>query len=377
MPPIRILIVDDSAIIRKVLSEGLAVDPALEVIGTAPNGQIALSKIPLLHPDIITLDVEMPVMNGLETLVEIRKAYPKLPVIMFSTLTESGASTTLDALALGASDYATKPTNTGSLDGTLVQIREQLIPKIKALCSRRQTASLPTATSRAVVARPSTHSTKPTKIDLLAIGTSTGGPNALGELIPRLPGDLPVPVVIVQHMPRLFTRLLSNRLNDVSPLKVQEGMAGAILNPGEVWIAPGDFHMTVERKGTSFRLALNQDAPENSCRPAVDPLFRSVASSFGPAVLAVVLTGMGSDGVVGARHIRENGGQVIVQDEASCVVWGMPGQVVAAGLADAIYPLDSMARAITQRIGLRRHSSSDINQRAVAADLFNSKVLRR
>jgi two-component system, chemotaxis family, protein-glutamate methylesterase/glutaminase len=353
MPPIRILIVDDSAVIRKVLGEGLTSDPALEVVGTAANGQIAMTKIPQVNPDLVTLDVEMPCMNGLETLVEIRKSYPKLPVIMFSTLTERGAATTLDALAFGASDYVTKPSNTGSLNETLQQIREQLIPKVKALCGSGRAAQ--DAKSGASVCRPlSPPARESAVIELLAIGASTGGPNALAELIPAIPGDFPVPVVIVQHMPPVFTRLLAARLNERSPLTVQEGKAGQVLKAGEAWIAPGNYHMTVERVGTTVRLATNQESPENSCRPAVDPMFRSVAKVFGAHVLAVVLTGMGYDGVNGAQHIREKGGQVCVQDEASSVVWGMPGQVAAAGLADGIYPLKSMAQEIIRRVSGKR-----------------------
>jgi two-component system, chemotaxis family, protein-glutamate methylesterase/glutaminase len=352
MPPIRILIVDDSAVIRKVLGESLISDPELQVVGTAANGQIAVSKIPQVNPDLVTLDVEMPEMNGLETLSAIRKTHPALPVIMFSTLTERGATTTLDALALGASDYVTKPSNTGSLEATLAQIREQLIPKVKALCRRRTGApTQPASLLRSMSPQPRRDFTQ---VDVLAIGASTGGPNALAELVPAIPGDFPVPIVIVQHMPPLFTRLLAARLNERSPLTVQEGSPGHILKPGEAWIAPGDYHMVLERFGTSVRLATNQDPPENSCRPAVDPLFRSVAKAFGAHVLAVVLTGMGYDGVNGAQHIREKGGQVYVQDEASSVVWGMPGQVAASGLADGVYPIRAMADAIVRRVIAKR-----------------------
>jgi two-component system chemotaxis response regulator CheB len=357
MPPIRILIVDDSSVIRKVLSDGLAPDASLEVVGTAANGRIALAKIPQVNPDLVTLDVEMPEMNGLETLAEIRKTYPKLPVIMFSTLTERGAATTLDALALGASDYVTKPSNTGSLEVTLAQIREQLIPKIRALCASRLVTQLAPLSAapipRSLGAQPARQLTR---IDLLAIGASTGGPNALAELMPAIPGNFPVPIVIVQHMPPVFTRLLASRLNGRSELTIREGVAGEILRPGEAWIAPGDYHMTVERRGTSVLLAMNQGPPENSCRPAVDPMFRSAAKVFGANVLAVVLTGMGCDGSHGAQHIREKGGHILVQDEASSVVWGMPGQIAAAGLADATYPLSSMAAEIGRRVAMKRAS---------------------
>lgn len=356
MPPIRILIVDDSAVIRRVLCDGLSSDPALEIVGTAANGHIALAKIPQVSPDLVTLDVEMPAMNGLETLVALRKLYPRLPVIMFSTLTERGAATTLDALALGASDYATKPSNTGSLDATLAQIREQLIPKIKALCPSRLGVQAPPPPAPPLGPVRVEPSRELARVEIVAIGTSTGGPNALAQLIPAIPADFPVPIVIVQHMPPLFTRFLAARLNERSAINVQECKPGQILKAGEAWIAPGDYHMTVERCGTAVRLSTNQGPPENSCRPAVDPLFRSVAKTYGANVLAVVLTGMGSDGVIGAQHIRERGGQVFVQDEASCVVWGMPGQVTAAGLADATYPLDSMAQAIIKRVAAKRPS---------------------
>jgi two-component system chemotaxis response regulator CheB len=349
MQPVRILIVDDSAVIRKVLSNMLASDPEIVVAGTAGNGTQALARIPETKPDLVTLDIEMPGMDGLETLVEIRKLYPKLPVIMFSTLTERGASATLDALARGASDYVTKPSHRESPDNPheRVRVREELIRKIKSLCAVRVPQSRrppPILASARLQAR----------IDVVAIGTSTGGPNALTELIPQFPADFPVPIVIVQHMPALFTRLLSERLNTLAPLEVQEGKEGQKLQPGQVWIAPGDHHMTVARKGTEFVLGINHDPQENSCRPAVDVLFRSVAQTYGANVLAVVLTGMGADGTLGSGVIRGAGGEVIVQDEASSVVWGMPGSIVAASLADRICPLGGIAPEIMRRVSMRR-----------------------
>ena len=231
MPPIRVLVVDDSAVVRKVMCDGLAPDAGLSVVGTAANGRIALAKIPLLHPDIVTLDVEMPEMDGLEALTEIRKLYPKLPVIMFSALTERGAAITLDALALGASDYVAKPNNTGGLEATLRQLRAELIPKIKALCLARP--SLPAAVAPpAASARPSSSRLRQDfdRVDVLAIGTSTGGPNALAELLPAIPANFPVPIVIVQHMPPLFTRLLAGRLDQRCGLTIREGVDGEILN---------------------------------------------------------------------------------------------------------------------------------------------------
>jgi two-component system, chemotaxis family, protein-glutamate methylesterase/glutaminase len=368
MPPIRVLVVDDSAVVRKVMCDGLAPDAALEVVGTAANGRIALAKIPLVHPDIVTLDVEMPEMDGLEALAEIRKLYPKLPVIMFSTVTERGAAITLDALALGASDYVTKPSNTGSLEATLRQLRAELIPKIKALCAARPSLLAAPSSAAASSARAASKRTawELSRVDVLAIGTSTGGPNALADLLPAIPANFPVPIVIVQHMPALFTRLLAGRLNQKSGLNIREGVGGEILQPGDAWIAPGDFHMTVERKGAAVMLALDQSAPENYCRPAVDAMFRSVANAFGASVLAVVLTGMGRDGTSGAQLIHEKGGQVLVQDQASSIVWGMPGQVAAAGLADGTFSLKQMAAEICRRVALKRSSPSGASRPSAA-----------
>ncbi len=343
MAPIRILVVDDSAVIRRLLVDTLSGDPALEVVATAGDGRIALAKIPMCNPDVVTLDVEMPVMGGLETLVKIRKLYPKLPVIMFSTLTERGATATLDALARGASDYVTKPCQDGRSE--LARARDELTRKIKSLCEVRAPQPRPGPTL--VSARPQA------RIDVVAIGTSTGGPNALTALIPQLPADFPVPIVIVQHMPPLFTQLFAERLHKLGRLPVREGKEGERLERSQVWIAPGDHHMTVVGKGTEFALGINQEPPENSCRPAVDVLFRSVAQSYGANVLAVVLTGMGADGTRGSAVIREAGGEVMVQDEASSVVWGMPGSVVAAGLAHRIYPLAEIGLEVVRRVAMR------------------------
>lgn len=348
MQPVRILIVDDSAVVRKLLSYLLASDSEIVVAGTAGNGIQALARIPGLKPDLVTLDIEMPEMDGLETLVEIRKLYPKLPVIMFSSLTEHGAKATLDALARGASDYVTKPSPGEPKGLSQERVRQELIQKIKCLC--KVSAPQPRPVPKPIVAA----SRPQARIDIVAIGSSTGGPNALCELVPQFTADFSVPIVIVQHMPPLFTRQLAERLNARSPLLVQEGKEGERLQQGQVWIAPGDHHMTVTRMGTEFTLGINRDPQENSCRPAVDVLFRSVARSYGANVLGVVLTGMGSDGTRGSVVIREAGGAVIVQDEASSVVWGMPGNVVAAGLADRICPLEGIVPEVVRRVSMRR-----------------------
>ena len=348
MASIRILIVDDSVVIRKLLSDTLAGEKAFEVVGTASDGHIALSKIAVLKPELITLDIEMPVMDGLQTLTALRKLYPKLPVIMFSTLTERGAAATLDALSLGASDYATKPSNTGSPEAAMARIRAELIPKIKALCSMVPLKLMPLPGTRPPP-KVRIRSTPP-RIEVVAIGTSTGGPNALAEVLPRIPQDFPVPIVVVQHMPPIFTRLLAERLAMRSVISVHEGTAGDQLCAGSAWIAPGNFHMRVIRSGVHQSLSMDQAPPENSCRPAVDVLFRSVAAVFGAGVLGVVMTGMGADGVVGAQAIRDAGGEVIIQDEATSVVWGMPGLVFASGLAEGTYPVDCLAAEITRRV---------------------------
>jgi two-component system chemotaxis response regulator CheB len=305
----------------------------------------------------------MPVMDGLETLAAVRKLYPKLPVIMFSTLTEHGAEATLDALALGASDYATKPSNTGSSAVAVERIRAELIPKIRALCGATPLKLAPIPLLRPVL-KVRTRSNP--RIEIVAIGTSTGGPNALAEVLPRIPNDFPVPIVVVQHMPPIFTRLLAERLASRSAIPVEEGSAGVVLVPGHAWIAPGNFHMNVIRAGVHRRLSLTQAPPENSCRPAVDVLFRSVAAAYGPNALGVVMTGMGSDGVLGAQDIREAGGDIIIQDEASSVVWGMPGLVHASGLDDAAYPLDQLATEITNRVLQSRSSRIGVDLKSYA-----------
>lgn len=345
MAKIRVLVVDDAVVFRRLVSEELAADPAIEVVGTAANGKIALAKMTQVNPDLVILDVEMPEMDGLTTLREIRKIYPKLPVIMFSSLTERGATETLDALALGATDYFAKPTTVGGLDASLQVLRDELIPEIKALCGRGTLAAGTT-----IAAPPLRPRARSGPIEVVTIGCSTGGPNALAELFAGFPADFPVPIVLVQHMPPMFTRLLAERLSAQFPIQFEEGRSGGSLQPGHAWIAPGDFHMITVRDELQTRVLLHQDPPENSCRPAADVLFRSVAQAFGPATLAVVLTGMGQDGLRGCEAIKAAGGQVLAQDEATSVVWGMPGFVARAGLADRVLPLGQMAGEIVRRV---------------------------
>jgi two-component system, chemotaxis family, protein-glutamate methylesterase/glutaminase len=335
---IKALIVDDSVVIRRLVTHALTEDPDLEVVGSAANGLLALKVIPLLKPDVVTLDIEMPEMGGLETLRRIRSLYPHLIVIMFSTLSERGAAITIEALALGANDYVTKAANAGSLDVSMARLRADLLPKVKQFFTIGTPAP---AHCVQTAARPASNGAKrPSTIrKAIAIGVSTGGPTALAELIPAIPHDFDLPVFIVQHMPPIFTRLLAERLQTLTKLRVCEASDGMKIEGGGIYIAPGDYHMRTVRQGLEKRIQLDRAEPENFCRPAVDVLFRSVADVYGGAVIAVILTGMGQDGRLGTEKLRSEGAWVIAQDEASSVVWGMPGAVARAGLADAVVDL--------------------------------------
>jgi two-component system chemotaxis response regulator CheB len=353
MPRIRALVVDDSVTIRKVLSDTLSEEPDIEVVGSASNGQIALARLTQHNPDVVILDIEMPEMDGLTALARMRASHPKTPVIMFSSLTERGAKETLEALSLGAADYFAKPA--GGLDESRQLIRNQLAPTIRALCAGEVARPAATWLEAAKPATPLPPRSKPAaRVDVVAIGSSTGGPNALAEVFAALPSSLPVPILIVQHMPPVFTKILAERLTKNSKVPTAEAIHGEPLAAGKAYIAPGDFHLVADRQGTSLFTSLNQDSLENSCRPAADPLFRSIASLFGPHCLAVVLTGMGQDGLRGCEMIAAGGGQIIVQDEASSVVWGMPGAVARAGLADKVLPISLIGSEIVRRMGAGR-----------------------
>ncbi len=331
MRKIRVLIVDDAVVARRIVAELLSADPELEVAGMAANGRIALAKVAQLDPDLVTLDLEMPDMDGLETLAALRKAHPHLPVVMLSRYTRRAAVATLDALAGGACDYVTLPEASEGSAATVQAIREQLIPKIKQQAARHVGDKPRPAPARSRPLSDNGLSARP-RIEVVAIGASTGGPNALGTVVPGFPSGWPVPTLIVQHMPPVFTRQLAERLSVKSHIPFREATAGACLAPGEGWVAPGDYHLQVARDEASVRLHVHQGPPEHSCRPSVDQLFRSVAAAYGPAALAVVLTGMGQDGLRGCEAIRAAGGQVLAQDEPTSVVWGMPGFVARAGL---------------------------------------------
>lgn len=343
MSKTRILVVDDAVVMRRLLTEVVQSDPQLELAGTAPNGRIALQKITQVNPDLITLDVEMPELDGLATLREIRRSHPKLPVIMLSLLTQRGASSTLEALAAGANDYVTKPSESTNLVESINRLAAELLPKIHAHCPRtpRPAVKSTTVARRADGFAP---------VELICVGVSTGGPNALAELFQQLQTPIPLPMAIVQHMPPMFTRLLAERLNGVGgSFRCKEAADGDVMRPGHAYLAPGGRHLTVVRQPTGEFVARLSDAPpENSCRPAVDVLFRSAAAT-GAGLLGVIMTGMGQDGLRGCQNLLEHRGQIVVQDEATSVVWGMPGAVAQAGLAHAILPLNQIGTEVTRR----------------------------
>jgi two-component system chemotaxis response regulator CheB len=379
---IRVLVVDDSVVVRRLIVDALTGAEGIEVVGTAANGQLAQTKIDQLKPDAVTMDIEMPVMNGIEAVRELRKRHKRLPVIMFSTLSAAGASATLEALSAGATDYVTKPSNVGSVAESIAAVREQLVPKIRALAGRRPPPGPPPRPGPVpgrpgltrpgpVPGRPGLAPARPGapgpggpaqpvrrgpqgRVDIVAIGCSTGGPDALTRVLQALPADLPVPIVVTQHMPPVFTRMFAERLDRSVPLRVVEAGDGMELVPGTVYIAQGDKHLMLQRRNTATLTQLSGAPPENSCRPAVDVMFRSVATLFGATAFATVLTGMGYDGRGGAKMLREAGAEVLAQDEASSVVWGMPGAVVGAGLADEVLPLDRIAAALLKRVQIGR-----------------------
>ena len=422
--PIRVMICDDSAVMRRLIKTALKIDPELEVICEAKHGQDALGKMFDARPDLVVMDVEMPVMDGIEAVREIRKRSTTLPIIMFSSLTSRGAELTLDAIEAGASDFSCKPANAGRIEAALAQVQGDLIPKIHQWVQRKSKSkttnvglqasrlSLPPAgntpaateenestqtkveapklaprtgasgsppQSKPLANRPTQARTpigKPTNgtldraskttgggsggrqgagvslaggsVAVVTVAVSTGGPQALAELIKGLPTDLRVPILIAQHMPPVFTGMLAERLAAHKGHRVREAKHGEEICAGDILIAPGDYHMVVARENKTYVVHLNQDPPENSCRPAADPLFRSVAQTFGRKAMGIVLTGMGKDGAQGADILKKSGATIVAQDEESSVVWGMPGCIVQAGLADTVLPLDQIAAEIVR-----------------------------
>ncbi|MEQ1754657.1 MAG: chemotaxis response regulator protein-glutamate methylesterase [Micropepsaceae bacterium] len=368
---IKVLVVDDSAVIRGIVSRWIDAAPDMMVAGRAVNGQDALERAKTVKPDVVILDIEMPVMDGITVLPLLLRACPNAKVIMASTLTRRNAEMSLKALALGACDYVPKPTSIGSGDAA-EDFRRELLTRISAVGRKRLFQTRATeaglssagkaggATTPAHASRSQFANKHPPIVlrnasfippQIVAIGASTGGPQALVQVVLAIAPHLNVPVLITQHMPATFTTILAESLSRSSGLKCVEGSTGMRLEPGHVYIAPGDYHMIIKGKGGPIEL--NQNAPENFCRPAVDPMFRSVAAAYGAATLAIVLTGMGADGREGARAIAGANGTILAQDEASSVVWGMPGAVAQAGLASAVLPIQNVGLEIRKYLGLK------------------------
>jgi len=358
---LRVLVADDAILFRRVISDALTSLPEVEVVGTAANGKLALQKVRELKPDLLTLDVEMPETDGLAVLDALRQSGDRVAVIVVSALTRRGGDLTLRALEKGAFDFITKPESASPEEGRAA-IQRELAPRLRALAhrlavrnilhaptARPMPAPKPVAADLAGIAgRMSRLSTPASRPELVLIGVSTGGPNALARLLPQLPKDLGVPVLIVQHMPPVFTQALAESLAAKSAIRVREAAPGDVLEPNTAYIAPGGKQMRVAAGPSHTRvIQITDDPPENNCRPAVDYLFRSVAAHFPGQAMAVILTGMGNDGTLGLRLLKRQGCFVIAQDEASCVVYGMPKSAVEAGVTDVILPIESIAARIT------------------------------
>jgi two-component system chemotaxis response regulator CheB len=348
---VRVLVVDDSALMRKLIPQILARDGDIEVVGTAMDGAFGLKKIEDLNPDVVTLDLEMPRMDGMETLRQITRR-SHVPVIVVSALSTEGATATFKALALGAFDFVAKPRDAASAH--MDEIAQDLIDKIKAAAtSKVRTAPTPVFVEQPKANKPGFRARKePTKI--VAIGISTGGPNALQYLLAKLPGDFPGSIVVVQHMPEGFTHMFAQRLNESCAIDVKEAQSGDLLVAGRALICPGDRHIKVRRMPLGNTVVLSDDSRVNGHRPSVDILFRSVASEFGSRAVGVLMTGMGEDGAVGLGLIKNAGGLTIAQSEESCVVFGMPKAAIERGFAMRVVPLDMLANTLTSQCSPER-----------------------
>ena len=356
---IRVLVVNDSAVMRRLIAESLSGDPALEVVGAAADGKLALTAAKQLRPDLVLLDVEMPEMDGLQALSALRALDPSIRTIMLSRFTRRGASVTVDALLRGADDHFYLSESNESPTTTIANLREALVPQIKALCFQGPRVKSAEATSSTVAPTAIKPVVSPIRkpIEIVVIGVSTGGPQALSQVMMSFSADWPTPIVIVQHMPPMFTKLLAGQLANRTAMEVSEAVEGDVLRAGHAWIAPGDYHTELVRDDQAMKVRLTQGLHQNCCRPSVDVLFRSVAATYGASALAVVLTGMGQDGLRGSEAIRAAGGQVLVQDEASSVVWGMPGAVAKAGLANQVLPLGQIGSEITRIVWQSRSAT--------------------
>jgi two-component system chemotaxis response regulator CheB len=358
---LRVLVADDSSVFRRAISDALASIPDVQVVGSAPNGKIALQKVIDLKPDLLTLDMEMPEMDGLAVLDALKQAGSTTSVMVISAVTLRGGRLTMQALEKGAFDFLTKPQGKDAAESKAMMVRE-LAPRLRALAHRRQIRDIlrsggqasqapasPAVAGSVAVSRPA----RPlaSRPEIVLIGVSTGGPAALARLLPLLPPDLGVPVAVVQHMPPIFTQSLAESLSSKCSLRVREAAEGDRLEPGLVLIAPGGRHMRLASGAdTLARVQITDDPPENNCRPAVDYLFRSAANSFPGRAMAVILTGMGNDGTLGLRLLKRHGCFAIAQDEASSVVFGMPKSAIEAGVVDVVLPLDAIASRIVATV---------------------------
>ncbi len=348
MPSIRVLIVDDSSVVRRILKTVLLSDPDFNLVGAGCDGKEGIELALKLKPDLVILDVDMPIMNGLEVLAELKQQNPELPIIMFSSLVQKGSLITLDAISLGADDYYCKP-STSSPEETIELLKKDLLPRMKAVFKKNQSSSgvydLPQAVKK--IHKQVVKSVTP---KILAIGISAGGPEALKVLLMALPSPLPVPAIITQHMPAGFTKSLADHLNSQTRHAVTEAVDGDTLVNGKFLLAPGDYHMVIEPSLAGNKVRLNQGPAENYCRPAVDPMLRSVAKVYGSSALTVIMTGMGQDGLEGCKVIHKAGGKILVQDKTSSVVWGMPGSVYKEGLADEALSIQDLSTEIMARL---------------------------
>ncbi len=364
---IKVMIVDDTIIYRKILKDVVLTIEDTEVIATAPNGKIALKKIETNKPDLILLDVEMPVMDGLETLIEIKKRYPEIGVIMVSGINERQANITLKALENGAVDFVAKPIG-NKLAENVAYLTDNLTPIIKMFQSKKDRKTritkriIPHRTAKDVTSKPATPGILnkirvPVKFDVLVVGVSTGGPNALAEFIPRLPKKLGVPVLLVQHMPPMFTKSLANHLNAKSAIEVVEASDSESILPDKVYIAPGGKHMVlrVDQKTKKPIIGIIDTPPVNSCKPSVDVLFQSISQYYKGNILSLIMTGMGSDGKNGVKKLKRIGCYSVAQSEKSCVVYGMPRAVVDENLADEVVDLKNLASRISELITKVKH----------------------
>jgi len=350
---VRVMLVDDSAVIRGLTKRMVDAEPDMEVVASVGNGELAVKKLSQEEIDVILLDIEMPVMDGLTALPKLLEVDPKVKIVMASTLTLENAEISMRALRLGATDYIPKPTSTGAMGGAS-EFQRELVEKVRAFGMPRAKTRPGTAkpVAKAPAPAPAAAPSKSVSLrkpgfvgrpDLMAIGSSTGGPQALMEVLKGISAEVQCPIIVTQHMPATFTTILAQHLGKAANRPCAEAKDGDVLKPGHIFVAPGDYHMIVESRGVQKVLRLNQDPPENFCRPAVDPMLRSVAATVGSRALVVILTGMGADGAKGTEVVVNAGGTVIAQDEKTSVVWGMPGAAAAAGTCSAILPLGEMA----------------------------------